>query len=82
MGLLGPDLTHFGSRTTLAAGILDNTPANLKRWVTHPNEVKPGNKMWFGGYNTPGRPGEPWNEAFRVSDTEADALVAYLRSLR
>jgi len=25
-GYIGPDLTHFGSRTTLAAGVLKNTP--------------------------------------------------------
>ena len=44
-GKIGPDLTHFGSRSTLAAGLLTNTPANLERWLADPDEVKPGNIM-------------------------------------
>ncbi len=44
-GKIGPDLTHFGSRLTVAAGMLDNTPENLARWIQDPQAVKPGNKM-------------------------------------
>jgi cytochrome c oxidase subunit 2 len=44
-GQLGPDLTHFGSRTTLAAGTLPLTPANLGAWIADPQHVKPGNLM-------------------------------------
>jgi cytochrome c oxidase subunit 2 len=73
MGITGPDLTHFGSRTTLAAGMHDNTPENLRRWLQHPNEVKPGNIMWRDGY----RP-----NSITISDAEADALIAYLHSLK
>jgi cytochrome c oxidase subunit 2 len=47
-GTTGPNLTHFGSRTTLAGGLLENTKENLHRWIVKPNEVKPGNKMWMG----------------------------------
>ena len=28
-GVLGPDLTHFGSRRTVAGGLLPNTPDTL-----------------------------------------------------
>src|SRR5690606_20582047 len=28
-GVLGPDLSHFGTRTTVAAGLLENTPENV-----------------------------------------------------
>jgi cytochrome c oxidase subunit 2 len=42
---VGPDLTHFASRRKLGAGIADNTPANLRRWLTDPQQVKPGVKM-------------------------------------
>lgn len=38
----GPDLTHIGSRTTIAAGILDNNIENLVRWISNPAEIKPG----------------------------------------
>ncbi len=33
---IGPDLTHFGSRRTLAAGILPMTPANVAAFIRHP----------------------------------------------
>jgi cytochrome c oxidase subunit 2 len=44
-GVLGPDLTHFGSRRTIAAGILPNTPENLAAWIRDPQAIKPGAKM-------------------------------------
>jgi len=60
-GQVGPDLTHVGSRTSLAAGIFDNLDkdgklsdakmqGNIERWVSRPNQYKPGNKMWVTGY--------------------------------
>lgn len=90
-----PDLTHFGSRTTLAAGLLENTRENLHRWIVHPNDVKPGNKMWVGvpmaggalmsGYLKidPTRRYEKQTERhIDVNDDEARALVEYLLSLK
>ena len=47
-GLAGPDLTHFGSRATLAAGWKANTLENLKEWIQYPEKVKPGNLMYLG----------------------------------
>ena len=44
-GELGPDLTHVGSRLTLAAGTLPNTPGNLYGWIADPQAHKPGSKM-------------------------------------
>jgi cytochrome c oxidase subunit 2 len=41
----GPDLTHVASRAWLAAGALQNSPQNLRLWVTDPQRVKPGAKM-------------------------------------
>jgi cytochrome c oxidase subunit II len=41
----GPDLTHFGSRQTIAAGILENNRGNLLAWLADPQRIKPGNKM-------------------------------------
>ena len=65
-GGIGPDLTHFGSRRTIAGGILPNTPENLARWVRHAPALKPGALM----------PDQ------KLSDPEVTALVAYLQSLR
>ena len=44
-GILGPDLSHLMTRSTIAAGTLANTPANLARWISDPQGVKPGAMM-------------------------------------
>ena len=44
-GDVGPDLTHYASRMHMASGIMDNTHENLVRWLTDPDDVKPGNVM-------------------------------------
>jgi cytochrome c oxidase subunit 2 len=64
---IGPNLTHVGSRTTLAGGILDNNPENLARWLRDPQEVKWGTKMLLPR---------------KLSEDEVRALAAYLSSLR
>jgi len=65
-GTLGPDLTHFGTRTTLAAGILPNTPDNVMAWIRDAPRLKPGAKM----------------PPFAFTDDQARALTAYLASLK
>lgn len=65
-GRTGPDLTHVGSRQTLAAGRLQNSPAALAAWVTAPQHFKPGARM----------PGTSLSAADRA------ALVAYLYGLQ
>lgn len=40
-GVKGPDLTHFGSRSTIASVTLPNTPENLTRWLNDPAAIKP-----------------------------------------
>src|SRR5665213_4088772 len=40
-GLVGPDLTHLMSRSTLAAGLLPNTPGNLAGWISSAQALKP-----------------------------------------
>lgn len=44
-GTIGPDLTHVGSRRTLAAVTLRNTPADMTAWLRDPQQVKPQNLM-------------------------------------
>lgn len=44
-GRVAPDLTHVGSRTTLASGTLANTPENLENWLKNPQSVKKGVRM-------------------------------------
>jgi cytochrome c oxidase subunit 2 len=42
---LGPDLTHVGSRLSLAAGTLDNHRGTLAGWIAGAQDLKPGNAM-------------------------------------
>ena len=63
---VGPDLTHFGSRQILA-GVVQNTPDNLRRWVRDPQEIKPGVLM---------------PSFHNLTDQELTDLVSYLESLR
>jgi len=72
MGVQGPDLTHIGSRTTIAGGLLENDKDQLRRWVRDPGSVKPGNKM-AKAYS---------DLKIALSDQEQTALVAYLESLK
>ena len=44
-GAIGPDLTHIGSRATLAAGTLRNTPDAIARFVVETEHLKPGLRM-------------------------------------
>lgn len=65
-GVIGPDLTHIGSRLTLGAGATENTRAQLAQWIRDPQMVKPGNLM----------PRTP------LERDDLEALVDYLQSLR
>ena len=44
-GQVGPDLTHFGDRVSLAAGILPMERDALERWIAAPDAIKPGAEM-------------------------------------
>jgi cytochrome c oxidase subunit 2 len=65
-GSIGPDLTHFGSRLTIAGGTLANTRGNLGGWIANPDRVKPGTMM----------------PTLPLSGPELQAIVTYLESLR
>jgi cytochrome c oxidase subunit 2 len=62
----GPNLTHFGSRQTLGAGVLTNTPENLTKWLQDPQKVKPGIYM----------------PNVQLNQQELTSLVNYLESLK
>jgi cytochrome c oxidase subunit II len=65
-GGYAPDLTHLMSRRTLAAGMVPNTPEQLRDWVDDPQRTKPGCLM----------------PAFGLSVTDRDRIVSYLLTLR
>lgn len=45
VGKVGPNLTHFGSRQTLAAGVVENNLQNLETWIADTSSLKPGVEM-------------------------------------
>jgi cytochrome c oxidase subunit 2 len=42
---IGPDLTHMGSRHTIAAASLPNQPDDVARFIAGPGHIKPGALM-------------------------------------
>lgn len=44
-GVIGPDLSHIGSRQTIGAGILPNTKEAMARFIAKPHIEKPGQHM-------------------------------------
>lgn len=66
-GAIGPDLSRVGGRRFLAAATIPAGRENLARFITHGQDLKPGNLM----------------PPFRLlAPAELDALVAYLVSLK
>jgi cytochrome c oxidase subunit 2 len=65
-GQVAPDLTHVGSRSTLAAGTLPNTRGHLAGWILDPQSIKPGSRM-------------PANS---LDAEKLQGVIAYLESLK
>jgi cytochrome c oxidase subunit 2 len=63
---VAPDLTHLAERKTLGAGVLQNDPASLARWLREPQVVKPSSHM----------------PDLNLTDDEVNDLVAYFETLR
>ena len=64
-GTVGPPLARIARRTYLG-GRLTNTPADMIRWIQHPQKYQPGSAMPEMG----------------VSDADARDIAAYLYTLR
>ena len=88
VGIVGPDLTHVGARSTIAAGVLENTRDLMHQWIRNPEYFKPGNKMYHGyggmaGYVKDVDGNLVPNPVLKdLTDAEINALVAYLHSLK
>jgi len=75
-GVIAPNLTLFGARKTLGAGIMENNQENLVRWIIDPQGIKAAVAMPGTEY-----PGGNW-PATGLSDEEVEAVAAYLLSLK
>jgi len=65
-GTIGPDLTHIGSRTTIASGTLPNTPEDMAAWLRNPPSIKPGSLM----------------PNLNLNEEQIQRLVTYMASLQ
>ena len=65
-GQVAPDLTHFASRRSIAAGTMPMSTGNLYGWVADPQSQKPGNHMPTIG----------------IAPNDLHAVVAYLETLK
>ena len=65
-GRTAPDLTHFATRSTIAAGTVPNVRDNLARWIANPQHLKPGSRMPSTG----------------LSNEDLQAVLAYLETLK
>jgi cytochrome c oxidase subunit 2 len=66
-GVVGPDLTHVGSRLHLGAGSLPNDREGFQQWIARTDNVKPGVHMPAFGMLPP---------------EDVQALAAYLDGLQ
>jgi len=63
---VAPNLTHLASRRTLGAGVVQNTPAELARWLKNPQAIKPGCRM----------------PNLNLSEAQVKNLVSYFETLQ
>ena len=80
-GVIGPNLTHFGSRLTLAAGLYANDEQHLALWIKNARAMKPGVIMptlGKGEYD----PILGTTLTSGLSDQEIADIVAYLHALK
>ena len=75
-GILAPNLTHVGSRTTIAGGLYPNDMQHLELWIKNAPAMKPGSLMpLFGKAEKGDTPGV-------YTDQQIADLAAYLSSLK
>ena len=74
-GIVGPNLTHVGSRTTIAGGMYPNDVKHLAMWIKDAPAMKPGSLMPPMGKGLPHTMG-----AF--DDQQIADIAAYISSLK
>ena len=80
-GHVGPDLTHVGSRLTIAGGLFPNDKAHLGAWIKNARAMKPGVLM-------PAQARGQFDPVLKttlsvgLSDQQIADIVAYLMALK
>jgi cytochrome c oxidase subunit 2 len=84
MGITGPNLTHVGSRSTIAAGRFPNTAAYLALWIKNARAMKPEVIMPTLGLNEydPVLKAKVTTANGGLTDQQIADIVAYLTALK
>jgi cytochrome c oxidase subunit II len=84
MGVTGPNLTHVGSRSTIAAGRFPNTAAYLALWIKNARAMKPEVIMPTLGLDEydPVLKAKVTSATGGLTDQQIADIVAYLTALK
>ena len=84
MGVTGPNLTHIGSRSTIAAGRYPNTAAYLALWIKNARKMKPEIIMPTLGMDEydPVLKAKVTSANGGLTDQQIADIVAYLTALK
>ncbi|HEY4734389.1 MAG TPA: cytochrome c oxidase subunit II [Gemmatimonadaceae bacterium] len=84
MGVVGPNLTHVGSRSTIAAGRFPNTAAYLALWIKNARKMKPDVLMPTLGMDEydPVLKAKVTSANGGLTDQQIADIVAYLTALK
>jgi len=81
VGVVGPNLTHVGSRLTISGGLFPNDTKHLGSWIKNATAMKPGSFMptlGKGQYDPKGKT----TLSLGLSDQQIADIVAYLQALK
>jgi cytochrome c oxidase subunit 2 len=81
MGVVGPNLTHVATRSTIAGGLFPNDTKHLARWIKNSRAMKPGVVMPTLGKGET----DPVTKAAiptGLTDEQIADIVAYLQALK
>jgi cytochrome c oxidase subunit II len=80
-GIIGPDLTHVGTRLTIAGGLFPNDARHLAAWIKNARAMKPGvlmQTLGAGQYD----PVLKTRLSTGLTDQQIADIVAYLQALK
>jgi len=82
MGIIGPNLTHIGTRYTIASGLYPNDAKHLAYWIKNAPHLKPGSIMPTVGKGLVDPVRKNTITLGGLTDPEIADIVAYLLALK
>jgi cytochrome c oxidase subunit 2 len=82
MGVIGPNLTHIATRSTIGGGLFPNDTRHLARWIKNARAMKPGILMPTLGAGETDPVTKAAVPATGLTDAQIADIVAYLQALK